>query len=277
MLGPSSVSALLAQDWSRARSAQSLRKQLQALASQGAALDLRLARLLVWFSRQDLAPLSYPSFTAFCRERVEWRTSWLRDLRRLVQSPLDMVKRAASVGEISLRVAVVAPGQITVEQQVAWLAQQEATEADDDFDAALHRTDLFIGEEALDIRAARERARVLIGKHPSTRAVDEYMILAWQDQRTAAELLEEARTPPPPPELTPGSWNDAPDPATALVGPWIPPRDLPHGIELLEELQAIRRGRIAALGLGSTTSPSATSTWTGVTRACVSMASASWA
>ena len=152
--------------------------------------------------------------------------------------------------KFSLRVAVKAPGEITVEQQVQWLARHASSPAQStDDDALLHRTDLFIGDEARDIVAARQRARVLIGKQASRRAVDEYLITAWQDQRPAAELLEEARTPAPLPDLRAGSWDESADPATALVGPWTPPRDLSDGIERLERLQAIRRGRIAALGL----------------------------
>ncbi len=256
LLGSPPLAGLLSRWWKRSPrpgSVEVLRERLGALAGQGAALDLRLARLLVWFSRQNLSELGYPSFTVFCRERVEWKSSWLRALRRLVQSPLDLVKMAASRGEITLRVAVEAPGRITAEQQAQWLTEKTGRDvsAASQVDESAHElSDVYVGEEAEDIRAARQRARVLIGKRSSNRTVDEYIIGAWQDDRPAAELLAEARTPPAPPDLTPGSWDVGPDPATDLVGPWVHPRDLHHGIALLDGLQAIRRGRIAALGLG---------------------------
>ena len=259
----------LALSWQRPAE-QSLRRDTRALAKLGAALELRRARVLDWVSRQDLAPLGYPNFTTFREQHVEWGGSWERALRRLVKSPLDLVKLAAMRGELALRTAASAPGKVSVAGQGAWLrehavwrceqalclseqalclSEQGAAEGAEAGEAQGFDRDLFIGQQALDIQAARQRARVLIGNQAGNPVVDEYIVMAWLDQRPAAQLLDEARTPPDPPDLTPGSWPQGPDPATDVVGPWVEPRDLGHAITLLEQLQAVSRGRRAALGL----------------------------
>ena len=74
-----------------------------------ARLELDLALLLAWFKRADLAELGYSSFAAFRDERVDWRSSWLRDLVRLVESPLDLVKQALAQGAVPISVAIRAP------------------------------------------------------------------------------------------------------------------------------------------------------------------------
>jgi hypothetical protein len=91
------------------------------LAKAGAALDLRLARMLAWVKRQDLAPIGYSSYTAFCRERVEWRISWLRQLIRLVESDLELVKAAVCRGGLQLTTAVRALRKIAPDEQELWL------------------------------------------------------------------------------------------------------------------------------------------------------------
>ena len=241
-------STTLALTWVRPTD-RALRRDTRTLATLGAALDLRRARVLDWVSRQDLAPLGYPSFTAFRAQHVEWGGSWERALRRLVKSPLQLVKAAAVRGEISLRTAASAPGKVAVEAQAAWLRDHGRGDAAGEGEPRGFDKDLFSGQEARDIHAARQRARVLIGKQARNAAVDEYIVMAWLDRRPAAELLADARMPPPPPDLTPGTWPPGPDPATEVVGPWVEPHDLDHAVALLEHLQAVGRGRRAALGL----------------------------
>ena len=55
--------------------------------------------------------------------------------------------------------------------------------------------------------------------------------------------MAEAHQPPPVPDVGESSWCDVPNPATPLVGPWVQPRDLQHGLELLEHVQQVRRLR----------------------------------
>ena len=172
-----------------------LRQQVQRLAREGAALDLRLAQLLDWFARQDLAQLGYPSFTVFCRQRVEWRSSWLRALRRLLRSPLDQVKLAAARGELSLRRAVSAPGRVTVEQQAQWIAdggEHEDTAGRPEMGPRAMQ-DVYSGEEARTIEEARRRARVLIGRGARDAEVDAFILFAWQDERTAEGVARRLR------------------------------------------------------------------------------------
>src|SRR5688572_25668063 len=69
-------------------------------ARSGTALDLRLARLIAWFKRQDLRPLGYTSYRAFATHRVDWSDAWLRQVVALVESPLERVKSAVCIGLI---------------------------------------------------------------------------------------------------------------------------------------------------------------------------------
>src|SRR5688500_1289037 len=84
-------------------------------------VELDLALLLAWFKRQDLVELGYSSFRAFCSERVDWSPSWLGDLVRLVESPLDAVKQAVAGGLVPLSLAIRAPRRIEVADQARWL------------------------------------------------------------------------------------------------------------------------------------------------------------
>src|SRR5688572_23219231 len=96
--------------------------QLVALAEGAAALDLRLARHLAWFKRQDLLPLGYASYRTFAAAHVDWSDSWMRACVRLVESPLERVKAAACHGILPLRVAVLAPGETDAESEEGWIA-----------------------------------------------------------------------------------------------------------------------------------------------------------
>src|SRR5690606_33008544 len=95
--------------------------ELRDLAGQEAALALRLGMVLACIKQFDVAELGYSGFLSFCRDRVDWGSSWMRAIVRLVESPLEQVKAAAAAGLVPLRVAVQAPGRITADQQAAWL------------------------------------------------------------------------------------------------------------------------------------------------------------
>ena len=73
---------------------------LRVLSHQGAALSLRLAMLLACLWRMDLTALGYTSRSAFLVDRLDLRTTWARQLVRLVESPLDWVKRAVARGAV---------------------------------------------------------------------------------------------------------------------------------------------------------------------------------
>ena len=210
-----------------------LRQAVEQLATDGAAIDLRLARLIGWIRANDVARLGYSSFTAFCKERVPWRTSQLRDLLRLVGSPLELVE---------------------VDDQLEWLTRARAglvtrgcpTGIEHDGDDDGFRVFVF-GQPVADIQRARQRARLYLGAHLPMREVDRYILACWRQGRTADEVQAEARAPRPKPEFNP-SWCEDPDPATSLLGAWTEPRDPWHALEFLGALVSVRDGRVAALG-----------------------------
>ena len=261
-----------------------LRTQVQLLARDGAALDLRLAQLLDWFARQDLAELGYPSFAVFCRERVEWRSSWLRALRRLLRSPLRQVKLAAARGQISLRRAVWAPGRVDVEQQARWIAGGgQRHDAGCGLEVGSRAwQDVYSGDETRTIQEARRRARVLIGRGTCNAEVDAYILSAWQDGRTAASLLAEARAAPPPPDPTPGTWPDhaettadstqEDDPWDGLIGPSPSPPTCSTGCSCSSSSRPPGAGASRPSALPWTTSQCSTCTPSGASRASGSTA-----
>ncbi len=231
-----------------------LRGTVEQLATEGAAIDLRLARLIGWIRANDVARLGYSSFTAFCKERVPWRTSQLRDLLRLVGSPLELVKEAASSGLIPLSIALLAPGRVEVVDQLEWLSRARAglvsrrcpTGIDRGGEDDGFRVFVF-GQDVADIQQARRRARLYLGAHLPSREVDRYILACWRQGRSAEQIRADARVPRPRLEFSP-SWCETPDPATSLLGPWTEPRDPWHALELLDALVAVRDGRVAALG-----------------------------
>jgi len=104
------------------------------------------------------------------------------------------------------------------------------------------------GAQLQEILRARHLARLCMGRPVSDEQADRYILKQWRARKPGKQILAEARQPPPVPDVGESSWCDAPDPATPLVGPWIEPRDLQHGLQLLEDLQQVRRLRVLALG-----------------------------
>lgn len=220
--------------------------QLSILARQAGALALRRAMVLVWIQQRDLADMGYSSFGAFVRERVDGSESWERALRRLLESPLEQVKTALCQGLITVRAAVNAPGQVAVDEQEAWLAEQLYRPWVDKPRRALHRVE---GERAALVRRGRRLARLLLGRSATDREVDEQMVAWWCDRVPAQVLLDEAhatREAPPVRELD-WRWCARGAPAETLVGPWSEPETLDEALAQLELVQGLQRKRRALL------------------------------
>jgi hypothetical protein len=233
----------------RKAEASALLEQMLSLVRARGALDLRAARLVAWFKRQDLAPLGYSSLTAFCRERVGWGGTWRRQLVRLVESDLKLVKEAVFHG-LPMTVAVLAPGRIEPYQQAAWILAALRGEVKAPRSRRTHprKKAVLYGRSARQVHAARDLARLLVGRRLSDGAADAFVLECWQEQRPGEEILAEAREPPAPPEHEPVPEWGGPDPATALVGPWREPVDLEDGLRLLDEVQQARWERKLRLG-----------------------------
>ena len=248
---------ILEEGASREQAARHLLRCMAALAGGGRALDLRQARLLVWFRTQDLSLLGYPGFPAFLRERVDWKSSWTYQLMKLASSGLPRIQAAAALGLISLEQAFQAVGEITPEEQVDWLDRalaglvqawrEQRPRSSEDEEPLRWSADLQ-GAQMQEILRVRHMARLCMGRPVSDEQADRYVLKAWRARKPGEQILAEARQPPPVPDVGESSWCDAPDPATPLVGPWIEPRDLQHGLQLLEDLQQVRRLRVLALG-----------------------------
>jgi hypothetical protein len=225
---------------------EELREEITSVAYASGALDLRLARLLAWFKRQNLAPLGWQSYTAFCKEKVAWGSTWLRKLVRLAEADLPLVKAAVCSGVLPISHAVRALGQAEDDEE-KWLAEAlrgrfpRSERPEERFDVA------WISDEIEPIIAARELARLLIGRNVSNDKADRFVRNAWKKQLPTVELVEAARQIPPAPIQGPiPPWPED-DPATILVGPWRTPVDLQDGLALLDVLQQARRLRIVRL------------------------------
>ncbi len=242
---------------SREQAASQLLRRMAALAGGGRALDLRQARLLAWFRAQDLSLLGYPGFPIFMRERLDWKSSWTYQLMKLSSCGLPRIQAAVCLGLISFEQAFQAVGEIGPDEQVDWLDRalaglveawrEKRPRPSEDEEPLRWSTDLQ-GEQLQEILRARHMARLCMGRPVSDEQADRYILIQWRKRRPGKEILAEARQPPPVPDVGESSWCDAPDPATPLVGPWIEPRDLQHGLRLLENLQQVRRLRVLALG-----------------------------
>ena len=201
----------------RRDAAVALFEELQVLARASGALDLRLARLVAWFRSQDLVPLGFSSYSAFCRERVPLCDSWLRDLVRLVESELDLVLAAVCRGELPLTVAVQAPALVDPGEQWPWL--DAALVGDPTVLPRARRwgegggrlgpvpiTQLPAGDRRL-VHRARHRARLVAGRSLSDRQADRMILGAWRHQADGRAMIAAARlSPPPPPERDPPAW-----------------------------------------------------------------------
>ena len=241
----------------REAAARQLLRRMAALASGGRALDLRQARLLAWFRSQNLALLGYPGFPVFLRERVDWKSSWTYQLMRLASSGLPRIQAAAAMGLISFERAFQAVEEIGPREQADWLADvlaglveawREKRPRPSEAEEPLRWSLDLRGAQMREILRARHLALLCMGRPVTDEQADRFILKQWRARKPGKEILDEARQPPPVPDVGESSWCDAPDPATPLVGPWVPPRDLQHGLRLLENLQQVRRLRVLALG-----------------------------
>ncbi len=206
------------------------------LARGRAALELALAMRVAWLWRQDPADLGHLSFAAFARERVGWSAGWRRALVALVESPLDLVKRAACEGLIPLRVPVRAPRSVSVDRQAEWLV--EAVLPAQPREGRV--LDAFDGSDADTIRRARRLARICIGRSATAREVDDYLVTCWRDRVPVGEILAAGREVPAVPERLPAlSWAWCRDEAE--------PAFIADALRDIETLQAVLRGRTAVL------------------------------
>jgi len=230
-----------------------VRQVARALARSAGAIDLRLARICCSIQQQDLRPLGYGSFTAFIREEICWDPSWQRRLARLLRSDLDLVKAAVVEGVVPLTRALAAPGRIRPDEQRAWIEAVLAG-ADDAADppGGAGALDRLTGEDAATVRRARRRTRLLLGRRVPDRVADQQMLTWHAQQALPAELLEQARAAPPPPDLSSATWPDRlpdqlDDPTTLLLGPWTEPSDLYEALGRAKVLMAARDKRRVAL------------------------------
>jgi len=223
--------------------AQAVLEGLATLARHEAALRLRLAMVLAWVKRQDPSVLGYTSFTAFCREYVGLGDSWTRALVRLVESPLDLVKAAACRGIVPLRVAVNAPGNVSVRDQAEWLLDPSFSVRPP---TALVR---FEGDDMVMIHRARQIARLCIGRSSSVREVDEFILRCFKERIPAAVILAQARERPERPALGELDWGwcQGRAPAQALLGPWVEPTSMVDAASQIQAIDALRHGREAML------------------------------
>jgi len=225
------------------------------LAGAGNAIDLRIARLAAWVKCQDPADCGYASHTAIFREHIGWQDSWLQALVRLAECDLPLIQAAVCRGKLPLSVAVWAPGLVDPSEQSAWLQcalegdlgllprpmrRPKAPPSGSTRVVHLERADLG------HIHQARELARLLSGKPLSDPAADNFVLDCWRRGVNGKALIAHAKLDPP--ARTPPSWCGLPDPATPILGPWRPPRDLPHALRLLERAQVARGSRVVLLG-----------------------------
>ncbi len=202
------------------------------------ALQLRLARHAAWFKRRDLLALGYTSWAAFARARLDLNDSWSRDLVRLAESDLPLVKAAVSAGALPLRDAVKAPG-VAEGRESAWLLavyeRQLLGPSNPPRPAPAPVRELDPSEQRL-LAAARDRVRLLRGVPLGDHAADRQLLDWYWSRETSETLLAAARQVPAPPDHQPLPPWPGRDLADELVGPWVEPESLAQGLELLEGL-----------------------------------------
>ena len=220
-------------------------RELRDLAWLEACMALRLGMVLACIKQYDLTERGWSGFLSFCKENVDWGSSWVRAIVRLVESPLDRVKAAAAAGLLPLRVAVKAPGKVRVDEQDAWLAGEVLDEPPPS------RPRLTFRDRDKDtITRARALARVCLKREGPLTALDAYILEKWREH-DPGKAIEEGRTPPPAPEPRELDFGWAESaPGEALVGPWRPPADLDDALAQLEAVQAARRERLSLLARG---------------------------
>ncbi len=242
----------------REEEAERLLEIMLTLANAGNAIDLRIARLAAWIKTADPADCGYSSHTALFHQHVAWSDSWLRSLIRLVESDLTAVQAAVCLGRIPLSLAIKAPGSVDPEQQAWWL--EHAQRGDKGLlpsprcrsrgtNPRTVRTEDLERADLDAIHGARQLARLVSGHPLSNADADHYVLECWMKRVDGKGLVARARrSPPPPPKRTPPLWCGIPDPATPILGPWRDPRDLPHALRLLEQVQVARGSRVLLLG-----------------------------
>jgi len=247
MLGPRPVLDLALNQAERGSTDQALAlvDALSDLARQDAALTMRLAMVLTTVRTMDISALGFTSFSAFLTERVGLGASWVRGLIALISSPLDLIKRATASGLIPLRRAVKAPGQVSVDGQIAWLQQQ----AEPQISAEPAFLEVVEGDHADTICEARRLARIVLGKRAHNAEIDAWLIDVFQRRVPLDALLAQARErPPKPPEPEPLDWAWCRQaPAASLLGPWSPPADLADALAQIAAILTVKNGRDAVL------------------------------
>ena len=219
--------------------AAALDARMHVLAFVGRELDLEQAQVLAFLRRQPLASRGWPSWSAFCREHVEWGETWIRQLIRLVESDLELVKSVVRSGQLPLYKAVRAPSEVErAGGEACWLAWK--------ISGGKEERILIFSPEVEVVLAARERARLLAGQALGARAADAFVMSSYRSGRGGASLLRAARENPVVPEFGPlaDCLYDAPSSGRC----WRMPRDIDEALECLQLLQKERRARIAELG-----------------------------
>ncbi len=224
---------------------------VKAVGSEEQAIKLRLAQLLAWCKCRDVSEAGYPSWTAFAKEHAHWKGSRMRDYLRLVESPLDVIKRAASGDQIDLTIATRAARELgndaSIDAQVAWLLRATLEPVTVQRHACMER---ISGDQMLRIRKARELAQILIGWRAPMRAIDDFLFDCHVRKLTGEQILERARAVPPKPERLDKpvpEWKN--DPSLRLLGPWIEPRDIHDAVAKLRVIEKLLHHRRAYLGI----------------------------
>jgi hypothetical protein len=226
------------------RLARDLQNEMKRVAGMAVALDLREAQLLAWLRRQDLAPLGWPSFSSFCVEHVGWSPGWIRQLVRLVEADLPLIKALAASGELPLYLAVLALSKANRNTERRWVASQRpgSSNKPEGF--------LLYGDDVQVVVEARDRARLVSGRPLSDQAADRLLLDTHAREQAgepiAERLLDDGRQTPEwsPPQAIP-TWDEL---VTARLGRWVEPKSATDAVARLRDLENQRRLRVVELG-----------------------------
>ncbi len=233
-----------------ANSEEEILDRMALLANSEGALDLRIGEMLATLDAGEKRRLGHTSFRTLAKEEVDGDRSWATKRKNFAASDLVAIKIAVCRNLVPISMAVEAPRDLTLEEQIEWVAGVRSGEIRRRTKSAHHpRVDVDDPADAAMLHDARRLARTVKGGNCSDRVADLHMLDAWRRKADGRELVRKAMEPKDPlPAPPPIDWSQTIDPAAEVLGPREIPTDEHDALRIFRELQRQKRMRTLELG-----------------------------